>query len=98
MDRHGRIVLDPLILDGKLVSKGTRLTAELRATSWSEQKILDNCSQPRAEDIGTDLACPDEADASVAAFQRFCDAVGSRTAGRGLTEAKLEELLRVESP
>jgi hypothetical protein len=98
MDWHGRIVIDPPILDCKPVLKGTRLTPELQAASRSEQKTLDNCPQPTAEDIGTGLACPDEADASVGAFQRFCDAVGSRTEGRGLTEAKLEELLRVEPP
>ena len=31
--------------------------------------------------------------ANTEAFQRFCDLVGERAAGRGLTEAKLAEIL-----
>lgn len=35
--------------------------------------------------------------ANVEAFQRFCDMIGERAKARGLTEEKLEELLREES-
>jgi uncharacterized protein (DUF433 family) len=60
MDWHGRIVIDPLILDGKPVLKGTRITAELLvellAAGWSEREILDNYPQLTAEDIRACLA------------------------------------------
>jgi uncharacterized protein (DUF433 family) len=60
MDWHGRIVIDPLILDGKPVLKGTRIAAELLvellAAGWSEREILDNYPQLTAEDIRACLA------------------------------------------
>jgi uncharacterized protein (DUF433 family) len=50
-----RIVLDPKILAGKPVIKGTRIAVafiiELLAEGWSQQEILDNYPQLDADDI-----------------------------------------------
>jgi uncharacterized protein (DUF433 family) len=50
-----RIIIDPEILVGKPVIKGTRLAVEfivrLLAESWSEQDILDNYPGLTSEDI-----------------------------------------------
>ena len=53
-----RIVIDPEILTGKPVIKGTRLAvefiADLLAQGWGEREILDNYPGLTQEDI---LAC-----------------------------------------
>ncbi len=50
-----RIVVDPRILTGKPVVKGTRLSVnfilELLAQGWTTEKILENYPQLRKEDI-----------------------------------------------
>jgi uncharacterized protein (DUF433 family) len=50
-----RIIIDPEILVGKPVIKGTRLAVEfivgLLAEGWSEQDILDNYPGLTSEDI-----------------------------------------------
>ena len=55
-----RIVIDPEILVGKPVIKGTRLAVEfivgLLAEGWSEQDILDNYPGLTSEDIKACLA------------------------------------------
>jgi uncharacterized protein (DUF433 family) len=58
MSLQERIVLDPEILAGKPVIKGTRLAVEfiidLLANGWSESQILENYPRLNHEDI---LAC-----------------------------------------
>jgi uncharacterized protein (DUF433 family) len=58
MTEHPRIVLDPEVLAGKPVVRGTRLAVEfvidLLAEGWSEAQILDNYPGLCHEDI---LAC-----------------------------------------
>lgn len=53
--REQRIVLDPAILAGKPIVKGTRLTVEFiverLADGWTEQELLDGCPGLTAEDI-----------------------------------------------
>ena len=55
---HERIVLDPAVLAGKPVVRGTRLSVEfivgLLGQGWSEADILDNYPGLDREDI---LAC-----------------------------------------
>lgn len=55
MDWRERIVVDPDILVGKPVVKGTRLAVEfivdLLAQGWSEEEILRNYPGLSAEDI-----------------------------------------------
>jgi uncharacterized protein (DUF433 family) len=55
---HSRIVLDPQVLAGKPVVRGTRLAVEfvigLLADGWSEDEILTNYPGLTHEDI---LAC-----------------------------------------
>ncbi|WP_013324438.1 DUF433 domain-containing protein [Gloeothece verrucosa] len=55
MNWQGRIVIDPDILVGKPVIKGTRLSVEfildLLAQSWSENDILENYPGITQEDI-----------------------------------------------
>jgi uncharacterized protein (DUF433 family) len=55
-----RILLDPAILDGKPVVKGTRLAVEfvidLLAQGWSETDILTNYPGLTSEDIRACLA------------------------------------------
>jgi uncharacterized protein (DUF433 family) len=55
-----RITIDPEILVGKPVIKGTRLSVEfivgLLAEGWSEQEILDNYPGLTSEDINACLA------------------------------------------
>ena len=57
-DWQDRIILDPKILAGKPVIKGTRLAVEfiidLLANGWSESDILKNYPRLSREDI---LAC-----------------------------------------
>lgn len=58
MDRQDRITIDPKILVGKPVIKGTRIAVEfvidLLAQGWSEPEILRNYPGLTHEDI---LAC-----------------------------------------
>ncbi len=54
-DWHERIVVDPKILVGKPVIRGTRLSVEfildLLAEGWSVEGILDDYPQLKREDI-----------------------------------------------
>ena len=60
MTDHPRIVLDPKILTGKPVIRGTRLAVEfiigLMAEGWTEGDILKNYPGITHEDIGACLA------------------------------------------
>jgi uncharacterized protein (DUF433 family) len=60
MEWPERIVLDPEILDGKPLVKGTRLAVEfiidLLAQGWSEAEVLDNYPGLTTEDIRACLA------------------------------------------
>jgi uncharacterized protein (DUF433 family) len=55
-----RIVLDPQVLAGKPVVRGTRLSVEfivgLLADGWNEQEILENYPGLQREDIRACLA------------------------------------------
>jgi len=55
MDWKERIVVDPAVLAGKPIVKGTRLAVEfiidLLAQGWKEKDILDNYPGLTAEDI-----------------------------------------------
>ena len=55
MDWETRIVIDPNILTGKPVIKGTRLAVEfiieLMAQGWGEKEILENYPGLQHEDI-----------------------------------------------
>jgi uncharacterized protein (DUF433 family) len=59
-DWQRRIVLDPAVLAGKPVVKGTRLSVafilELLAEGWSESEILDNYPGLTPEDLRACLA------------------------------------------
>jgi uncharacterized protein (DUF433 family) len=58
MDWHGRIIVDPRILTGKPVVKGTRISVELvmdlLAAGWNHQQVLDSYPSLTQEDV---LAC-----------------------------------------
>lgn len=58
IDESSRITLDPKVLAGKPVIRGTRLSVEfvigLMAEGWSEADILENYSGVTHEDI---IAC-----------------------------------------
>lgn len=60
MDWQERIIVDPEILVGKPVIKGTRLSVEfiidLLAQGWSHQEILDNYPGVTEADIQACLA------------------------------------------
>ena len=60
MDWRERIVIDPGILVGKPIVKGTRLAVEfiidLLANGWSEDEILKNYPGLTSEDIRACLA------------------------------------------
>lgn len=55
MELRDRIVVEPKVLAGKPIIKGTRLAAEfvleLLANEWPEQRILENYPQLTHEDI-----------------------------------------------
>ena len=55
MNWHDRIVLDPAILVGKPIIKGTRLAVEflvgLLAEGWTHEEMLSNYPQLIEEDI-----------------------------------------------
>ena len=58
MDKHDRIAVDPDILVGKPVVRGTRIAVEhvvgLLAEGWTEQQVLDNYPGLSHDDV---LAC-----------------------------------------
>ncbi len=58
MTHNDRITVDPEVLDGKPVIKGTRIAAafiiELLAQGWTHEEILENYPGLTPEDI---LAC-----------------------------------------
>ena len=60
MDWRERIVVNPEVLVGKPVVKGTRLAVEfivdLMANGWSEEKILENYPGLEREDVQACLA------------------------------------------
>ncbi len=60
MTEPARIVLDPQVLAGEPVVRGTRLSVEfvvgLLAEGWSEQDILNNYPGLRGDDIRACLA------------------------------------------
>ncbi len=68
MNWKERIVVDPAVLAGKPIVKGTRLSVELilglLAEGWDEKKILDNYPQLRALDLqaifGFTAACMED--------------------------------------
>lgn len=64
MDWHDRIVIDPEILAGKPVIRGTRLAVEfiidLLAKGWSEQQITENYEGLTSEDVRACLAYASE--------------------------------------
>jgi uncharacterized protein (DUF433 family) len=55
MDWHERITVDPKVLVGKPVIKGTRIAVEflmeLLANGWTHQQILGNYPNLKEEDI-----------------------------------------------
>jgi uncharacterized protein (DUF433 family) len=59
MNWEARITVDPAVLVGKPVIKGTRLAVEfiidLLANGWTEQEILDNYPGIKREDISACL-------------------------------------------
>jgi len=60
MDWHERITVDPKVLVGKPVIKGTRIAVEflmeLLSEGWTHEQILANYPQLRDEDIRAALA------------------------------------------
>jgi uncharacterized protein (DUF433 family) len=54
-DWEDRIVIDPEVLVGKLVIRGTRLSVEfilgLLAKGWSVEQVLDEYPQLKREDV-----------------------------------------------
>ena len=65
MNWQERIVIDPCVLAGKPVLKGTRLAVEflieLLAENWSHEQILANYPELTEEDIQAALHCAAEA-------------------------------------
>jgi uncharacterized protein (DUF433 family) len=64
MDWHDRIVVNPKILVGKPIIKGTRIAVEfvveLLANGWTAQQILDEYDHLTREDIQACLAYASE--------------------------------------
>ena len=64
MDWRARIVVDPKILVGKPVIRGTRISVELvvdlMARGWTEEKILAEYDHLTSEDIRSCLAYASE--------------------------------------
>jgi uncharacterized protein (DUF433 family) len=60
MDWHDRIIVNPRILVGKPVIKGTRIAVEfvveLLANGWTTQQILEEYDHLTAEDVQACLA------------------------------------------
>ncbi len=65
MNHVDRIVIDPDVLVGKPVVKGTRLSVDfllgLLAQGWSEPEILRNYPGLKREDLLACLACASQA-------------------------------------
>lgn len=64
VDWRDRIVVDPKIMTGKPVIKGTRLTVDhiiqLLAEGWSTSQIIEEYPGVTAEDVGACLAYASE--------------------------------------
>ena len=64
MDWRDHIVVDPQILVGKPVVKGTRISVEmvidLLAVGWTEQQVLDSYPTLKADDVRACLAYASE--------------------------------------
>jgi uncharacterized protein (DUF433 family) len=64
MDWREHITLDPRILVGKPVVKGTRISVELvidlLAAGWTQQQLLDSYPTLRADDVRACLAYASE--------------------------------------
>ena len=60
MDWRGHIAIEPRILAGKPIVKGTRISVELvidlLAAGWSPEQVLDSYPTLRADDIRACLA------------------------------------------
>ena len=60
MDWHDHVTVDPRILVGKPVVKGTRISVEmvidLLAAGWTQQQILDSYPSLKADDVRACLA------------------------------------------
>jgi uncharacterized protein (DUF433 family) len=65
MDWRERIIIDPKVLAGKPVIKGTRLSVEfvlsLLAEGWTQEQLLANYPRLSGEDIRACLAYATEA-------------------------------------
>ena len=64
MDWRDHITVDPQILVGKPVVKGTRISVELvidlLAAGWTEQQVLDSCPTLKTDDVRACLAYASE--------------------------------------
>ena len=64
MDWHDHITVDPRILVGKPVVKGTRVSVELvvdlLAAGWTQEQILDSYPTLKADDVRACLAYASE--------------------------------------
>jgi len=64
MDWRDRITVDPRILVGKPVVKGTRISVgmvvDFLAAGWTNEQILDSCPTLRPDDISASLAYASE--------------------------------------
>lgn len=64
MDWRDHITVDPQILVGKPVVKGTRISVEmvidLLAAGWTEQQVLDSYPTLKADDVRACLAYASE--------------------------------------
>ena len=64
MDWRDHIAVDPQILVGKPVVKGTRISVEhvidLLAAGWTEQQVLDSYPTLKADDVRACLAYASE--------------------------------------
>lgn len=78
MNWEAHIHTDPLILAGKPVVKGTRLTVDfimrLLATGWSEEQVLENYPSLTTESLRAVFACAPEcvSDSSYKSSNFFC--------------------------
>jgi uncharacterized protein (DUF433 family) len=64
MDWHDHVTMDPRILVGKPVVKGTRISVEmvidLLAAGWTQQQILDSYPGLKPDDVRACLAYASE--------------------------------------
>ena len=60
MDWHSRIAIDPKVLVGKPVIRGTRISVEfvvdLLAAGWTHEQLLESCPHIAEQDIRACLA------------------------------------------